>query len=297
MLDRTYHFIVNPQAGNGRGRRYWERIAQIMKREPHTVRMTTGPGDGFPQAAAAANEAAAGDVIVAVGGDGTVGEVATGLLRSGRAEDIALGLIAAGTGNDLARALHMPSELADVLDVIRAGKTTRVDAGFAADHCFVNVAGVGFDAAVANAANQSPKFLGGSIPYVLGLLRTLWSYRPVEMELELDGTIYRGRFLLVAMSNGPYFGGGMKIAPQAELADGALDVVMAGDIGRLETLMLLPRIYKGTHVNHPKVKTVQARNIKVRAGDGVYCQVDGELLPVMPSEFSVAGKALSVLVP
>lgn len=297
MAEPTYHFIVNPAAGNGRGRRYWERIAQSLQDKRFTIHETTGPGDGVTQSLGAIEQAHAGDAIVAIGGDGTVGEVVTGLMQSGRADELSLGLVSAGTGNDLARALNIPGEPEPALDVILAGRKAPVDAGIAASHCFINVAGVGFDAAVANAANQAPKYLGGSVPYVLGLLRTLWGYRPVEMELELDGTVHRGKFLLVTVANGPYFGGGMKIAPQAELADGAFDVVMAGDIGRFETLRLLPRIYKGTHVTHPKVKVVQARAIKVRTHDQVYCQVDGELLPALPTEFSVRSRAVSVLVP
>lgn len=299
MGQPAYHFVINPAAGNGRGRRNWEQLEPELSRAgiSYTARMTTGPGDGQPQTLAAVAAAAPGDVIVAIGGDGTAGEVAGGLVQSNRASELALGVISSGTGNDLARTLGLPGDARQAFDVIAAGKKATLDAGMASGHCFLNVAGVGFDAAVANAANKSPKFLGGTVPYVLGLLRTLWGYRPVPMELDVDGTVYEGRFLLVAVANGRYFGGGMKIAPQAEVADGAFDVVMAGDLGRLETLRMLPRIYKGTHVSHPKVVIVRARQIGVRVKGELYCQADGELLPTVPTEFSVRSHALSVLVP
>lgn len=299
MEQPAYHFIINPAAGNGRGRRSWEQLEPELIRAGirYTARLTTGPGDGQPQTLAAVSTAAPGDVIVAVGGDGTAAEVAGGLVQSGRASDLSLGLISSGTGNDLARTLGLPGDARQAFAVIVKGNTTMLDAGMAAGHCFLNVAGVGFDAAVANAANRSPKFLGGTVPYVLGLLRTLWGYKPMPMELDLDGTVYEGRFLLVAIANGRYFGGGMKVAPQADVADGAFDVVMAGNIGRLETLQLLPRIYKGTHVGHPKVKIVRARQIGIRVKGELYCQADGELLPAVPTEFSVRSHAISILVP
>ena len=175
-----------------------------------------------------------------------------------------------------------------VVEFKRQGKTER--------RFFVNCAGVGFDAAVVEAVERLPKFFGGTIPYVLGLLRCLFGYKSKSVVLKVGRRLETKSVLSVVVANGCYFGGGMRMAPQAELSDSLLDVLTIGDMGKFEFLKTFPMVYKGTHITHPKVSMEKASQIKIESQEPFLVHADGELLGEGPVSFWLVPSALSIVV-
>ena len=167
--------------------------------------------------------------------------------------------------------------------------------GKTARRYFINSAGVGFDAEVAEAGKSVPRFMGNTVPFVLALLKTLPRYRNKDIRMNIDGREEARRVLSVVVSNGAYFGGGMRIAPEAELNDRHLDVVTIGDVGKAELLQVFPRVYKGTHITHPKVRMEKAEKITIECDQRILLQADGELLGEGPVTFQVVPAALNVV--
>ena len=179
-----------------------------------------------------------------------------------------------------------------------------IDVGVVECHCdgkrqerfFVNSAGAGFDAAVVRETERYPKFFGGTIPYVTAMLRTLIGYRNKNVALKIGDKEEQRRVLTVSVANGNYMGGGMHIAPDAALDDRLLDVVVIGDFGKLELLKDFPKVYKGTHVNHPKVSVKKATEVSIESAEPMLVYADGEMLGECPAAFRVVPKALSIVV-
>jgi len=161
---------------------------------------------------------------------------------------------------------------------------------------FVNAAGIGFDAAAVEATERLPKYFGGTVPYLAGLLRTLVGYQNKSVVLRIGDRVEAARVLSVVVSNGSYLGGGMHVAPEASLNDSLLDVVVIGDVGKFELLKALPMVYKGTHGTHPKVSMEKAARIAVETSERVLVHADGELLGEGPASFWLMPAALSIAV-
>jgi len=242
--------------------------------------------------------------LVAVGGDGTVNEIANGILDSGVASDMALGVVSTGTGSDFARSVGIPRHYINACSCLTSPRKLLIDVGVVeyrrkgepSRRFFVNAAGTGFDAVVVEATERLPKYLGGTIPYVAGLLRTLLSYRNKPVVLSVGERVETARILSVEVANGSYIGGGMHLAPEASLNDSLLDVVVIGDIGKFDLLKSLYMVYKGTHGNHPKVSMAKATKITVESQERVLVYADGELLGEGPASFWLVPAALSIVV-
>lgn len=286
-------FIVNPTAGRGRGRRLWESFASTLSVfGESTVWYSERPGHATELARAAAD--AGYQRVGAVGGDGTLAEVVNGLVGT----DTALGIVPGGTGNDFVRGLGVPLEMKSAAELLFTGETRKVDLGkIESGPYFINVAGVGFDAEVARTVNSYPKYLGGTIPYLAGIATTLWRYKPYPVEIELDGTVLRRDIFLVAIGNASSYGGGMKICPDAKIDDGLFSVCIGSDIGRLEVLRLVPSIYSGGHVGHPKVEILTAKHIEIRSPHPVPGMADGELVGAVPLAYDILPGALDLVLP
>lgn len=285
-------FVVNFVAGRGRTRRVWPEIWPGIEREGVEAAVTTGRGD----ATRIAREAVASgyDRVIAVGGDGTAMEVAAGL---GGQDTTALGIVGTGAGCDFARTAGLPKDPAQAAAFALRGEALPTDLAMLGDKPFLNVAGVGFDAEVAaqDQRNRERYRSTGTTPYLRAIASVLWSYRPRPMEITADGVRRDGRYLLVAVANAQYYGGGMRIAPTARLADGYLDVLLAGDLGVGETLMLLPRLYGGGHLGHRKVTLLRCRSLQIRTEHETAVHRDGELAGHTPVDFSVRPNALRVV--
>lgn len=285
-------FIVNPLAGRGRAKKIWEELEPRLKIDcPYHTYYTEQAGDAVRLARLAQEEGAG--VLISVGGDGTVHEIVNGMdLERGT-----LGLIPAGTGNDFCRSLNYPRDPFEVAERIFSWKSRRVDLGRMGDSYFVNVIGVGFDAQVACDVNRKFRRLTGLGAYLAGILKNLVTYRNAPLELEYDGRLWTGRALLVAVGNGKYLAGGLYILPQAEPDDGWFHICLAKDIGKLETLKVLPQVISGRHTGHRDVAILKARRIKVQSPAPLMIQADGEILGSLPLDIEVQPRALAVLAP
>jgi len=297
--------IVNPIAGAGRTRRLWPQIMGLFKGNGlrFDYSLTEARGHAIELAKSAAGNGY--DMIVSVGGDGTINEVVNGLYASGKIKENALGIISTGTGSDYIRTVGIPRRYEEACKRLLEPKKRAVDLGVVNytdnggqhERLFVNFAGFGFDAEIVRRTTQQFKALGSLPSYLMGLLTTLVSYRNKDIAMKVDGEVIEKRVCAVIMNNGKYGGGGMYAAPDADLADGLLDVLIIGDMSKPDLLVSLPRIYKGTHLTHRKVAIKKAREIEVSSRNGrMQLQADGELLGEVPARFRVLPSALNIIV-
>jgi YegS/Rv2252/BmrU family lipid kinase len=240
--------------------------------------------------------------VVAVGGDGTLNEVVNGVAE----RDIDLATIPLGTGMDFGRTYGIPTKFDDAVRVALDGATRTVDAGRVdyrtwegtdARRWFANVGSVGMSGAVAQRANGMSKVLGGKVTFFYALTRVFLEWENTEVRVTLDGGERRGRMHDVVVANGVWHGGGMMLAPGASPDDGLFDVVLIGDVSRLDFLTTAPKIYKGKHVEHPKVEVVRTSWVTVDADEHLPIEVEGEQVGTTPATFQVVRNALRVRVP
>ena len=295
--------VHNPTAGGGRAGRLAPQVVERLRGDQ--VEVVQHPTLSLEDARLAACQAAAEvDVVVAVGGDGTVGACAAGLADAGPAGGspggsgvrAALGVVQAGGGNDAARSLGLPAD--DPLAA--AGLLTRLrrrpaDLATVAGRAYLNVAGAGFDSEVTRVANQRLGWARGRPRYAGAVLAQLVVGRTARFELVLDGRAQRLEGWLVAVANGPSYGGGMRVAPRASLADGLLDVVVIGAIGKLEFLRTFPKVFSGAHVEHPAVAVHRAARVDLDADRTLAVYADGEPAGTLPATFEVRPAAVTVL--
>ena len=283
--------ILNPAAGRHAGARAWQHIQQTVAttREWEYVPTRTA-GHARELAESAARDGY--DHVVAIGGDGTVFEVVNGLAQSA----ISLAIVPVGTANDFATNLGIPRQPAAAANLAATGTARPIDLcrleTAEASAYFVNVAGFGFDADVAWRVNRKPKHFGGTLPYIAGVLETLWRYRSPRMRIRIDGHLVDQAVFLVAVGNCASYGGGMRIVPAARPDDGLLDVCLVQDLSRVEVLKLLPRLYSGRHVGHPNISLFRCSEVTADADVRVLCQADGELVGGLPARFGILPGAL-----
>ena len=296
--------IVNPTAGAGKTAREWPQIMDMLKSLglDFEYDLTEAPGHAIELAKSGAKNDC--ELIVSVGGDGTIHEVVNGLYDGGATGNIALGIVSTGTGSDYIRTIGIYDTYKESCQCFtNPGKRT-VDLGvveYASNgqmrkRLFVNFAGLGFDAEIVRATTQEFKAMGSTASYLMGLVTTLMLYRNKEISLTLDGEEEKRKVCTVMMSNGKYGGGGMLTAPDADPEDGLFDVLIVGDLIKPDLLRSLPRIYKGTHLTHPKVTVKRAREVEIKPAQQMAVQADGELLGESPARFSILPAALTLAI-
>jgi YegS/Rv2252/BmrU family lipid kinase len=296
--------IVNPAAGAGRTAKRWPQIKECLKKIGVKFEhdLTEAPGHAIELAKTAVSKGY--KLIVSVGGDGTINEVVNGIYDTGNLKDITLGIIGTGTGGDYIRTLGIPRDYLQSCKrlvhphkmIVDLGMVEHTVNGEKKRRLFANFAGLGFDAEVVKATTKKYKSLGSVPSYLMGLLTTLVCYRNREISLKIDGKEEKRKVCTIVMSNGRYGGGSMFIAPQADIKDGLFDVVIIGDISKPDLLASLPRIYRGTHLTHPKVTLKRAREVEIQSEVSIALQADGELLGEAPARFSILPSALTILV-
>jgi diacylglycerol kinase (ATP) len=301
--------IVNPRSGGGLAEAGWAKLVAGLTDGlgPFDTVFTTAPRDAT---AIARREAQAGrKLIVAFGGDGTISETAHGILEAGAGATSELGIIPRGTGGDFRRTLDLPKDLAEAARRVREGAARVIDAGRvtyvahdggAETRHFINVASFGYSSAVASRANNSSKRFGAKMAFVGAAVRTLLAYDNTDVWLTLDdGPRHRRRVMLTAVGNGRFFGGGMKICPEAQLDSGALDVVVVGDLSRGDVIFKGSRLYDGSHLSIEDVTSARARKLvaePVESDALVPIELDGETPGRLPATFEVLPGALRVRV-
>jgi YegS/Rv2252/BmrU family lipid kinase len=302
-------FIVNPIAGSGRAHGMVPRIEAWLAERGIQARLLETREAGHAERLAAAATDLGHDRVIAVGGDGTIQEAINGLLASGVGTDGGppeLGVIPSGRGNDMARSVNLPIDPMACLPIALGETTQPFDVGTArgedgSQRYFGAAGGVGFDAAVAYTMAVHRRFwMRGEAGYFLGTLNELRRYRNSDLQVTLVGEgvrVVAQRFLFIAFANGPYYGGGMQICPDARTDDGLLDVCLVGDLSRLAALRELPGIYQAKHLKNPKVEIVRARSLRIEGDATTRVHLDGEPFGTAPVDISLVPGALSVAVP
>jgi YegS/Rv2252/BmrU family lipid kinase len=297
--------IVNPASANGRTGRHFEAIAGVVRSVvgEFEARFTRARGDGTRLAREAAD---AGErLVVAVGGDGTASEVVDGLLHSARRES-AFGFIPRGTGGDFRRALGIPGTVEGAVRALKEGREAAIDLGRleftghdgrpAVRH-FANVASCGVSAEVAARVNRSSKRLGGRLSFKLAAARALAGWRDVAVRWRVDGGPWsEGPVTVLSVCNGRFFGGGMMVAPDARLDDGAFDVTIWSGFGLVDFVLQQPKIYDGRHVGLPNTRRARGRVVEIEpVGPApVLLEADGEQPGRLPARLTVVPGAIGL---
>lgn len=302
--------VVNEHAGGGA-------MADIFRRLEHPMRdalgdfdvaFTDGPGDAIAIVRKALADGY--ERILSGGGDGTLNECVNGFFDEAwrpLAPDAQLALLSGGTGGDFRKTIGLTSS-ADALAALVAGRTRRIDVGRVRfvgndgqerERAFVNIASFGMSGLVDRNVGAF-KQLGGKAAYFGATLKSMWGWKNPRVILTIDGESLPPRpILTVAVANGCYFGGGMKICPDARLDSGAFEVGVLGDFGRLELMMVSRLFYTGQHVYNPKVMMRRGKLIEAVAEGGreVFLDIDGEALGILPARFEVMPAAIALVVP
>jgi YegS/Rv2252/BmrU family lipid kinase len=292
-VPRRVSLIVNPSAGGGRAVRVLPEIESALRElgVPFHAELTRDLHHARELATAAAR---AGEIVATLGGDGLAGCVA-GVLREHPGSVLAV--LPGGRGNDLARVLGMPrDDLRAACDVLAHGTERDLDVGEVQGRCFVGIASLGFDSDANRIANAASPRLGGLV-YAYGALRALVAWQPARFELEHDGGTHAFTGWTVAAANSKAYGGGMMLAPDAELDDGLLDVVLTSDMPKRRFLGNLPKVFKGTHVHEPEVSVLRTRSLRVSADRPFTVYADGDPIGETPVTITAVPRALRVLVP
>ncbi len=297
-------FLVNPASGNGATGKRWPELAHRAAALGLTgdSLFSERPGHLIELARRAADDGA--ELVVAVGGDGTLNEAVNGLLTASRRPELAT--IPLGTGMDFVRTHGIPADFDDAVRAAVTGAARTVDVGHVAyrgwdgsqrERFYANVGSVGMSGAVAQRANGMSKALGGRVTFFVALVQVFARWKNTEVTVELDGETRTGRMHDVIVANGQWHGGAMWLAPEAVPDDGLFDVVLIGDVNKLDFVTTAPKLYKGTHLAHPKVDLVRSARVRVDAAEHLPIELDGEQVGTTPAIFEVVPGALRVRVP
>lgn len=293
-MRREIAVLVNPTAGRGKAARLVGPVVDRLTRSGLTPDVVMGR-DAADAAQRLRGRVSAGvDGVVAVGGDGLVSIALQVLAQTA----VPLGIVPAGTGNDVARTIGIAArDVPAAVDLVTLGATRDVDLGRADGRWFAGVLGAGFDSMVNERANRM-SWPNGRSRYNLAIVAELRTFRPVPFTLHLDGDGdgWPTEAMLVAVGNGPSYGGGMQVCPGARLDDGQLDVTVLGPVSTVEFLRVFPTVYTGRHVHHPAVTVRRARRVTVSAA-GVTAYADGERVSPLPVQCEAVPEALTVFAP
>lgn len=297
--------IVNPVSANGVTARRWPEIAALME----------GEGLGFesfmteaPEHATTLTREALGqgfDLVISVGGDGTHNEVMNGFFAPGGElrREAQLAFVSMGTGSDLIKTLQIPKDPAEAVKHLIRSEPRPVDVGRLSfmsyrggreTRYFINIAGLGLDGDTVNRVNRTSKALGGFVSFLWGTVASLALYRNKEMAITVDDELlFEGPVAIVAVANGRYFGGGMCIAPHAQMDDGLFDIVIMHSLSKINLLANLPKVYKGSHLSHPNCISRRGRKAVIQTEEALL-NLDGEQPGKGPVEMELLPLALQV---
>lgn len=282
--------ICNPTAGNSRGRKIGQEIEKRLLEQHYAchLEMTKAPGHATELAYAAAQSGA--ETVLAIGGDGTAVEVARGLIGT----PAALGVIPAGTGNDFIKTLGLPKDPLAALDFVLAHPARDTDVGDVNGRLFLNEIGTGFDVTVLDFAQKAKRFCRGLLPYLYGVIRTLFHFRGIQLSYAMDGgEMVTKDVFVIAVANGGVIGGGIPIAPEAQADDGLLDVVVVNKICSRNLPARLIGLMRGKILSFPETQFIRAKKVFFSA-DKMRVNIDGEVTDEASVEARLLPKALRI---
>jgi diacylglycerol kinase (ATP) len=296
-VERRIGVLVNPSSGAGRVARHSAAVLRgLASRGDHVVVIQ---GQSAAQAEQLVAEAMAEglDILVAVGGDGTVHQALQAVVGTGTA----LGIVPLGTGNDAANSVGLarvsPESAVSVIlaGTRRAFDVGRIEAGDGTIRHFLCVMSTGFDSSANERANQMT-WPSGTALYIRAMLAVLRTFQPIGYRAQLDGELVVDDGMLVSVGNGPSFGGGMQVCAGADLHDGLLDLIWVHSISRRELLAVFPKVYTGKHLEHPAVESRRVRSATLEA-PGQVAYADGERVAPLPATVMAVPDGVQVLVP
>ena len=288
--------IINPEAYRGKAKKKIEQIKEYIKKidVDFSIDFTQRPKHATGLAKRATTDKF--EIVVAVGGDGTVHEVLNGIYGS----NSSLGIIPIGAGNDISTCLGIPQkDIKKAIEIIKVGKKKKFDLGRINGEYFMGVAGTGFDTMVVDFTFKHRNLLKllGSLFYIYGVYNVLIRFKPIFFKLTTKETVIEKKAMTIAVGNSWMYGGGMKVVPDAKLDDGLFDVCIVEEISKLEFLKVFPRVFSGTHITHPAVKIFRTDFLRIESDIKMSVQADGEIIKSLPANFELIPKALSVIVP
>lgn len=305
-VHKEWLVIVNPNAGNGKGKKDWDRISGLFAKEdiPVSARFTEKKGQAIEFAREAVEKGFR--QIISVGGDGTLNEIVNGLFNQDKIspKEIVIGMIPVGTGNDWGRMFSIPLVYEGAVHLIKENKTMLHDIGVINYYSgaqqqkryFINIAGLGFEALVVKKTNkQKDKGRSNQAMYFYNLLSSLISYKKITADIIIDEKKFTSRIFSINVGNGRYCGGGMRQTPEALPDDGFFDITVIRDMGMIEVMRSLKLLYDGTILSHPKVDGYRSTNLRVESESGLFIEADGESLGHTPAEFSIIPAGINVV--
>jgi diacylglycerol kinase (ATP) len=299
-------FLVNPASANGSTGRRWAEIAHragVAGLEGESL-ISTAAGEISELAAKAVGDGAR--LVVVVGGDGTVYEAVNGLMRADGGDQVEVAVVPRGTGTDFVRTFGIPTGLDGAIAVARDGAVRTIDVGRArylawdrspAESYFATFGGAGISGAIARRANASSKALGGRVSFFWATIAVFARWKSTDVDVDVDGERRSGRMLETLATLGEYAAGGMWVTPGASPDDGLFDVLLIGDVTKADFVMTFPKIYRGTHVAHPKIEILRGAKVTIDSADPLPVALDGEQPGTTPITLEVVPRRLRVRVP
>lgn len=313
MFLKTKHllkpqFIVNPQSNKGRTGKRWQHIKEALSAffKEFKYEFTEKPLHAIEISRSAIKDGS--ELIVAIGGDGTVNEIANGFFENLKIinPQTILGLIPSGTGCDLSRSLKIPNRLKHALEVITQAPSALIDIGRTTfvnhlgqqeERMFLNVGDFGVGGEVVKRVNDN-RMKRRASSYLKCLLSVFFNYRNKKIKIKIDGNdIPQDEYLIGAVANGKIFGKGMKIAPNAKLNDGYFDIILIKGMKSWQFLLNAYRLYSGTHLSLPQISLIQGKKIEADSfeGDEVLIELDGEQLGRLPANFEILPSRIPII--
>ena len=289
-MPKDYSLIFNPASGGGRGAKIALEAREMLAARGVDCEMTATRSLEHAEELAA-SAAKSGRTVLACGGDGVIGAIARGCADN----DGVMALVPGGRGNDLARALGVPTKTAEAIDVALSGRERRIDLGAGNGVSFCCIASCGYDSDANRLANELPG--NGSTAYVKAAIQALRNWRPATFNLILDGEHVTFTGYSVIVANSCAYGGGMRIAPDADPEDGIFDVVTIADSPKWEFLVRFPLVFMGRHTRSKNVTVRRARRVEIRADRQFELYADGDPLCPLPAVVEVREAAVRVLLP
>jgi YegS/Rv2252/BmrU family lipid kinase len=287
----SHLLLVNPSAGRGRTRKILPDVERALRQRgiDYELVLTRSLEHARSEARGAAGRH---EVVAVMSGDGLLGQIGGELANTGAV----MGIIPGGRGNDFARVLGIPSEPDAAADVLAAGNERSIDVGEVNGSRFLCIASCGFDSDANRIANEAHLIKGDAV-YLYAALRALAAWRPARFTLRLDGEVHEFTGYSVAVANSRAYGGGMFVAPDAELDDGRFDVVWTSQVGKLHFLANLPKVFKGSHVQNPEVTVIRASEVEIEADRPFAVYADGDPVVELPVKLRLLPRALRVIAP
>lgn len=267
--------VYNPVAGTGYALQVLEKVCAALEERKIEYRLFATEAEEHATELVDKLVKSGEKQIFVLGGDGTLWEAVQALPNT----DVALGIIPGGTGNDFVKTLGLSKDpveavLQQLQKTPRPCDVVRLNQGY-----YLNVAGTGFDVETLRQAERFKRLFRGILPYLCGVVATIFKFRPLHLAIEADGETYDGEYTIVSVGNGQYFGGGMRPTPRAKVDDGVLDLALVKGVRRIQIPFLLPSFIKGTHLRYTKlVKYIHCRRAHIK-GEGLVINIDGNLVP------------------